>query len=260
MRFLPKFRVFDSHFHIIDKRFPLIPNQGFIPNEFTVYDYKKRMEQYNLIGGALVSGSFNGFDQGYLISALKELGENFVGVVNLKSDVSDENLFYLNNLGVRGVRFNLKRGGSETIDKLEDFAKRIYDVVGWHVDLYLGSKELEEFRNIIVKLPFVVIDHLGLSKDSLRTLFNLVEMGVYIKASGFGRLDFDPKYAIKEIMKINPNALMFGTDLPSTRAKRPYSDDDFLLIVDILDEDEANKIFWKNAVRFYRPKGIEIPY
>ncbi|HRH76294.1 MAG TPA: hypothetical protein PK129_03020 [Cellvibrionaceae bacterium] len=62
--------VFDSHFHIIDKQFPLIPNQGFVPEEFTCADYRSAMGEYNLMGGALVSGSFQGFDQDYLIAAL----------------------------------------------------------------------------------------------------------------------------------------------------------------------------------------------
>ncbi len=252
-----KFKLFDSHFHIIDKRFPLIPNQGFIPDEFSVLDYKERMKQYDLVGGAIVSGSFQGFDQSYLINALKELGENFVGVTNLKSDVSDEHLFYLNGLGVRGVRFNLKRGGSEGVRSLEGFAKRIYETVKWHVDLYLDSRDLKELKDIIVKLPLVVIDHLGLSKDGLKTLFYLVERGVYVKASGFGRVDFDVRKVIREIVNINPNLLMFGTDLPSTRAKRPYLDDDFLLILDALSEPEAEKIFYKNAVEFYKPKIVD---
>jgi len=254
---LRKYRIFDSHFHIINYKFPIISNQGYMPDEFTVSNYKNRMSQYDLVGGALVSGSFNGFDQSYLINALVELGKNFVGVTNLKSDVSDDYLLYLNDRGIRGVRFNLRRGGSEKIDKLRDFAKRIYDVVKWHVDLYLDSRDLEELKCVIVELPLVVIDHLGLSISGLKTLFYLAEKGVYVKASGFGRLDFDPRFAIKEIMKINPNALMFGTDLPSTRAERPYSDDDFLMLADILDEDEANKVFCENAVRFYRPVGLD---
>lgn len=31
-------RIFDSHFHIIDSRFPLVRNDGYLPLEFTVPD------------------------------------------------------------------------------------------------------------------------------------------------------------------------------------------------------------------------------
>ena len=48
-------KVFDSHFHIIDKRFPLISNQGYLPDEFTVADYRQRTENTRIVGGAVVS-------------------------------------------------------------------------------------------------------------------------------------------------------------------------------------------------------------
>ena len=35
------------------------------------------------MGGAVVSGSFQGFDQSYLLDALDQLGPSFVGVTQL---------------------------------------------------------------------------------------------------------------------------------------------------------------------------------
>ena len=31
--------IFDAHCHIIDSRFPLVPNNGYLPEPFTVEDY-----------------------------------------------------------------------------------------------------------------------------------------------------------------------------------------------------------------------------
>ena len=104
---LNQFKVFDSHFHIIDKRFPLVPNQGYLPDNFSAGDYQKRTKCYDIAGGAIVSGSFQAFDQTYLLAALKELGPNFVGVAQLPATVSDDELISLNAAGVRAVRFNL---------------------------------------------------------------------------------------------------------------------------------------------------------
>jgi len=64
------FKIFDSHFHIIDRRFPLIPNEGYVPDEFSCEDYLARAKSFPLAGGAIVSGSFQAFDQTYLIDAL----------------------------------------------------------------------------------------------------------------------------------------------------------------------------------------------
>ena len=77
---------------------------------------------------------------------------------------------------------------------------------------------------------------------------------MHVKATGFGRVDFDIKKAIKEIIAINPNALVFGTDLPSTRAPKPYCDDDLFMIIDAIGEGMARKVFYENAISLYRPK------
>ena len=37
-----KQKYFDCHFHIIDKNFPLVANQGFMPEAFTSEDYPER--------------------------------------------------------------------------------------------------------------------------------------------------------------------------------------------------------------------------
>jgi predicted TIM-barrel fold metal-dependent hydrolase len=47
---------------------------------------------------------------------------------------------------------------------------------------------------------------------------------------------------------------MFGTDLPSTRAPRPYLDSDYELVLEALGEEKAANVFYKNAIDFYRPK------
>ncbi len=79
-----------------------------------------------------------------------------------------------------------------------------------------------------------------------------VKQGVYVKAKGFGRIEVEPIAAIKELIDINPDAIMFGTDLPSTRAKRPFSEQDIELIQKHFDEETQEKIFYKNALKFYR--------
>lgn len=59
-------RIFDAHLHVIDPRFPLILNKGFLPDPFTAEDYLKKTSSLDVVGGAVVSGSFQGFDQDYL--------------------------------------------------------------------------------------------------------------------------------------------------------------------------------------------------
>ncbi len=253
---LKQFPLFDSHFHIIDRRFPLTPNQGYLPDDLTCTDYRKEMTNYDLRGGAIVSGSFQAFDQSYLLDALLALGPQFAGVTNLPSTVTDQEIIDLDRGGVRAVRFNIKRGGSEDVRHLEAMARRVHDLVGWHVELYVDSKELGDLYETLVSLPSCSIDHLGLSREGFGTLLQLAERGVRVKATGFGRVDFNVPTALRELYSANPACLMFGTDLPSTRAPRPYCDEDFLLVADTLGEEAARKVFYDNAARHYRVAQI----
>jgi len=228
---MKRFKIFDSHFHIINKHFPLVVNQGFLPDEFTCAAYLERTRHFELAGGAIVSGSFQAFDQNYLEAALKELG-------------------------VRGVRFNLKRGGSAGLDNLERFAKRIHELAGWHVELYVDAGELASLYPRLISLPKVSIAHLGLSAAGFSTLLKLAERGIYIKATGFSRVDFAVPLALKKLYAANPETLIFGTDLPSTRAPVPYSEKDLLLVVDTLGEKNARKVFFDNAIPLYCPASF----
>jgi predicted TIM-barrel fold metal-dependent hydrolase len=251
---IPPFKIFDSHFHIIDARFPLVPNQGYLPDNFTCDDYLRAASTFNLAGGAVVSGSFQAFDQSYLLAALRQLGPAFVGVTQLPATVSDEEILRLDAAGVRAVRFNLRRGGSEGAEKLESFALRVHEVAGWHVELYVDSRDLPDLFGTLAGLPAVSIDHLGLSREGFPTLLKLVEKGVRVKATGFGRVDFDVREALRAICAADPGALLFGTDLPSTRAPRPYADDDLLMVLETLGEEVGRRVLYDNAADFYRPE------
>ncbi|HDR3492924.1 amidohydrolase family protein [Bacillus wiedmannii] len=244
-------RIFDAHFHIIDFNFLVIENQGYFPPNFIVEDYQNETPNLNVIGGAIVSGSFQGFDQEYLLKALKQLGSTFCGVTQLPSTVTDEEILNLNENGIKALRFNIKRGGSEDLSKLDYFARRVHELVGWHSELYMDAKELPEIASTIEKLPAISIDHLGLSEEGLPHLLKLVDKGVHVKATGFGRVELDVENALKSIYEVNPDALMFGTDLPSTRAKRPFEYADIKLIQQLFDEQATDNILYTNAFKWY---------
>ncbi|WP_274309899.1 amidohydrolase family protein [Solibacillus daqui] len=244
-------RIFDAHFHIINFDFPVIENQGYMPPSYLVEDYKKQTESYNIAGGAIVSGSFQGFDQGYLLHALQLLGGNFCGVTQLPYDVSDDEILQLNAKGVKALRFNVKRGGSEDLSKLDYFARRVYELAGWHSELYIDATDIPDIAITLSQLPALSIDHLGLSEQGLPHLLKLVEKGVRVKATGFGRVELPIAETLKSIYDVNPDALMFGTDLPSTRAERPFETADIELILQLFDERAADKIFYSNAKQWY---------
>ncbi|MCB1109913.1 MAG: amidohydrolase family protein [Chlamydiia bacterium] len=246
-------KLFDAHFHIIDPAFPLQENQGYLPDPFLIEEYSQWRKLLGIKGGALVSGSFQGFDTSYMENALQKLGSGFVGVIQAPLTIADEEIMRLDALGVRAIRFNIKRGLETSLKDLEALSRRVYDLASWHVELYIDSTELSPWVPLLKTLPATSLDHLGLSQEGLPILLSLVSQGIKVKATGFGRVNFEVLPVLKQIYQENSEALLFGTDLPSTRAKRPFSPEDLQLIQENFSEEAIERILWKNSVAFYRP-------
>jgi predicted TIM-barrel fold metal-dependent hydrolase len=226
------FAVFDSHLHIIDPRFPLVPDQGYVPEPFTVDDYRAATAAMDVVGGAVVSGSFQGFDQTYLLDALERLGPGFVGVTQLPATVTDEEILALDAAGVRAVRFNLRRGGA--LD--EELAHRVHELAGWHAEVYATDLQAHEHR--LRALPRLVVDHLGMSPEGLAAA---VRLGAMIKAT--------PRFD-GELWAVAQDKLLFGSDLPGTRAPRRFEPGDLDRVAAV-----APAALMDNARAWYRPPG-----
>src|SRR3954468_17981567 len=136
-------RLFDSHFHIIDRRFPIVPNQGYTPPEFTLSDYLALARPLGVIGGAVVSGSFQADDQSYLMDALPRLGPGWAGVTQIPADLPDGEIARLDRLGVRAIRFTLLRGRGGDVDDIVSLARRVHAVAGWHAEIYADAASLK---------------------------------------------------------------------------------------------------------------------
>jgi len=245
--------IFDAHCHIIDNRYPIIPNQGYIPPSFTLDEYRQQTIPLGITSGAIVSGSFHGYDQTYLRATLAQLGPRWVGITQVPFDISDQEILNLSAIGVRGLRFNIYRGRIDTVEDLRSLAIRVHDVAKWHAEIYTDAAALKPHVSAISKLPQIVIDHMGMNENGLPVLLDLVDAGAKVKLTGFGRVNMNVPQAIERIASRNTNSLMFGTDLPSTRANRPFNPKDIQLIKDVLGPKVSSKALWSNAVNLYRP-------
>ncbi len=101
--------LFDSHLHIVDPRFPLVANQGYVPEPFTVEDYRARTHHLPVDGGAVVPGSFQRYDQTYLADALERLGPGFVGVAQVPPDIPNEEVLALGTPRSTSTRATCRR-------------------------------------------------------------------------------------------------------------------------------------------------------
>ena len=247
-------RIFDSHCHIIDHSFPIVANQGYIPPEFGLSDYLAEVKPLGVAGGAIVSGSFQAFDKTYLMEVLPRLGAGWVGVTQIPNDYPDRGIKDLAEIGVRACRFNLFRGSIESVADIAALARRVHDVAGWHAEIYADAAALKPHLATLSKLPRLSIDHLGMTEAGMPVTLELVDAGCRVMATGFGRVQLDVPKALEAIARRNPNALLFGTDIPSTRAKRPFEATDIDLVERVLGAELAKRAFWDNPLEHYRTR------
>ncbi|HEY4141808.1 MAG TPA: amidohydrolase family protein [Pseudolabrys sp.] len=247
-------KLFDSHCHIIDHRFPIVANQGYTPPNFPLENYLAQTKPLGVVAGAVVSGSFQANDQTYLMDILPKLGTGWVGVTQIPNDYPDAEIAKLGKLGVRAVRFNVFRGRIDSVDDIVALATRVHQVAGWHAEIYCDAASLKPHVDKLSKLPQLSIDHLGMTQAGVPVLLDLVAAGCKVKATGFGRVRLDVPKTLEQIAAKNPNALVFGTDIPSTRAERPFMPSDIDLVEKVLGSELAQKAFWDNPLALYRVK------
>lgn len=254
---------FDAHLHVIDPRFPIVPNLHFTPAPFSAQEYRHSIGQllpavgFTPAGGVVVSGSFQSIDQEYLTCALAELGPGFTGVTMLPPDTGDTELKRLDDAGVRGIRVNLVR--RVHTDELADqvaLARRAQALVGWHLELYVRSTDLPALRDALPDGEHLVIDHLGLTAAGLPALLSLVEEGARVKATGFSRGDLAVERALLAIHRTNPHALLAGSDLPGTRAPQPVTAADLALLRHLFTGEDLTRVTYGNAMALYRPARV----
>jgi hypothetical protein len=177
-----------------------------------------------------VAGSFQGFETTWLLDALERLGAAFVGIAQLPATVSDDEIRALDAAGVRGVRFNLRRGGELDVD----LAGRVYALAGWHAEIYATDLAAHEDR--LRELPRLCVDHLGMDPEGLAAAVRLDAM---VKAT--------PRFA-GDLSGVDAARLVFGTDLPGTRSPRRFEPAD-------LDRVAAVAPVAENARAWYRPRA-----
>ena len=245
-------QLFDSHCHIIDHRFPIVANQSYSPPNFPLDEYLAETRPLGVVAGAVVSGSFQANDQTYLMDILPKLGAGWVGVTQIPNDYPDLEIAKLDALGVRAVRFNLFRGRIDSVDDIAALATRVHSVAGWHAEIYADAAALRPHVDRLSKLPQLCIDHLGMTEAGVPVLLDMVAAGCKVKATGFGRVKLDVPATLEAIAKKSPDALVFGTDIPSTRAARPFQPSDIDLVEKVLGPELAQKAFWDNPIALYR--------
>ena len=212
---LPEVAIFDAHFHVIDPRFPLVPNQGYLPEPFTVADYRARVARLDVTGGAVVSRLLPGLRPDLPRRRARAARRGLRRRGQRPADITDHEVLALYAGGVRAFRVNLFRGGD--LDQIA-LAQRFDELAGWHLEVYLDGRDLPELAPKLAH-GAAARDRPSRDEHRLPDVLRLVEDGAYVKATGFGASTSTSAAALRAIADVNPAALLFGSDLPGTRAQ-----------------------------------------
>src|SRR5262249_37419731 len=97
----------DCHMHFYDGRFPPAPSAMLRPPDARVDYYRALQKKLGTTRNVIVQPSTYGTDNRCTLAALREIGGTARAVAVVDTSVTDQELKRLNDLGVRGIRFNL---------------------------------------------------------------------------------------------------------------------------------------------------------
>jgi D-galactarolactone isomerase len=236
----------DTHIHIYEARFPLVPG-GIVPREDApVCAYRKVMANLGLERVVLVQPSAYGFDNSCLVDALQQLGDAARGVATVGPDTPDAELQRLTDSGVRGARFFMLPGGATRWEWLESVAARVVEF-GWHIQMQCDGRLLPEYAALLGRLPgTLVIDHIGKflepvtpAHPGFRVILDLLAGGrCWVKLAGpyetskVGPPLYEDVGALaKALVAAAPERMLWASNWPHTSVRVNPPDDAMLLDV-----------------------------
>ena len=260
----------DCHMHIYDGRFPVAPNARMRPPDASVDAHRLVQKRIGAARIVVVTPSTYGTDNSCTLDAIAKFGSAARGVAVVDASVTDAELKRLNELGVRGVRFNLVQSGATTLDMLEPLSKRVADL-GWHVQIHMLGDQVVESADLLRRLPSpIVFDHLaripqpgGVDHPAFAAVMKLLDNGrTWVKLSG-AYMDTQtgpPAYAdvgkvARAYVRASPERLVWASDWPHPTEHADAKPDDAVLFDLMLDwaPDEAtrNRILVDNPAALY---------
>ena len=239
----------DAHCHVFGPgdTFPFAPERKYTPCDASWEQLFALRDFLGFDKNVVVQATCHGSDNSALLDVLERADDRARGVVTVKADITHEELARMNELGVRGVRFNYVK---RLVDpKPDDYYRQIIEKIkpfGWHVVLYFEPSDLQEKYDFFTSLGVpVVIDHMGrpdVTKPVDNPEFDLFlrfmreNTNVWSKVSCPDRLSVSgsPRYAdvvpfAKTIVEEFPDRVLWGTDWPHPNMKKEMPDDGILV-------------------------------
>ena len=267
----------DCQFHIFDdvRRYPTKQGALYDPPDATFQDMRGVLRKLGFARGVIVHAMPYDTDHRLLIDTLSGIDERHTirAIAIIKDNVSDAELSRLNELGVRGARFNIGRYYNEQQSPaalLRSMARA--KEIGWHARLHVAGPHILEHAEMLstVKDLTFVVDHMGhadfsagLSSPTCRWLIDrLKNHGWWLMLSNGSRLSsmterwddavpFGAAYVAAA-----PDRMIWGSDWPHVRWRKSRMPNDAEL-VELLyryvdhDQELIERVLVRNPARLH---------
>ena len=270
----------DCHAQILGPTdtYPLNQIGDLTTDAYSAEEYAKFRENKNIKRTVLVQPEHYGTDNSCLLDAISSLCKHpeeeeafqIKGIAKIESNLEDEKLERLANLGVVGAKFEMRRGLSGlSWAEADRLAWRINDL-GWTVELYIDGSDIHEVEKNIKSWPgWVVFPHLGQFQRTVTTqqkgftsLTRLIDRdkawvkisAPYILSPNDNLDDQEVTEIITALAKWAPERLVWGTNWPHLEKEGDTAIDDELLgLMNKWVPNEANRklIMCENANMLY---------
>jgi 2-pyrone-4,6-dicarboxylate lactonase len=283
-RFVPPPGAVDAHCHVFGPaaEFPFAPERKYTPCDAGKAELFALRDHLGFARNVIVQATCHGADNRAMADACRASGGRARGIATVRRDVTDRELEELHAAGVRGVRFNfVKRLVDFTPrDELTEIAGRIQPL-GWHVVVYMESRDLPMLWDFFTALPtIVVVDHMG--RPDVTKSIDGPEFGLFLdlmrwhenvwtKVSCPERLSVGGPPALagernayrdvvpfaRRVVETFPDRVLWGTDWPHPNLKDHMPDDG--LLVDVIPNvattpELRTKLLVTNPMRLYWPE------
>lgn len=242
----------DSHVHIIDPDKYPFPKNVKPPQEATMGQALDNAERLGLPNMVFVQLSTYGNDNAWVLESLKDVGPaRGRGVVAFDPErVNSETIQQWHDLGVRGVRVNL-RSSKTVLSKTEiqtvlrEYAEKLRPVKTWSIGLYADMEVLDHVQPLMSELQVkIVLEHFAspallpfnpAKQPGWDALDRMMEdPRVYVKISAPYLFSNDADFAnleslAKSLFSMrNGDGVVFGSDWPHTKSRgwnaKPFMD------------------------------------
>ena len=220
--------IVDSHTHTFTQGLPLAPDARYVPDYDASWQRLLATADRNGVGRVVIAQpSFLGYDNSYLLGALKAEPERLRGVPWIQPRTTTAQWDEMGRLGVVGLRFPIRGLPSPNWgDYRETFAEAKRR--GWHLHLYVESDRLQDILPVFLESGAnIVVPHMGLFDPKLgpkgdsgfRLLLESAKSNrLYLMLNSPYRTSVEGAREAAPILldAFGPERLLWGSDWPHT--------------------------------------------